>query len=113
MHDFVKVFEFAASLGAFEGYVYGKRHESEFDMAALDNWSGNIATAFQYLPDSIKIVFQAQCDKTAGRAIRSIEPVLGAAHPITQRIYSVISSKGPLPESADDFNKKKWFSDES
>lgn len=109
MHDYEKIFEFAASLGAFEGYVYGKRHVSELDMAAIENWSGNIVTAFEHLPDSMRGIFQDQCDKTAGRAIRSIEPVLGAEHPVTQRLYAIVSTGQALPDSADAFNKKKWF----
>jgi hypothetical protein len=113
MHEYVKIYEFAASLGSFEGYVYKKRSVQELDMDALENWSGNIEAAYRHLPDPVKSQFQDQCNQTAGRAIRSIEPVLGAEHPITKRLYAIITREAPLPESADAFNKKKWFAHES
>jgi hypothetical protein len=109
MHEYVKIYEFAASLGSFEGYVYGKRSVAELDMDALENWSGNIIAAYGHLPDAVKSQFQDHCNQTTGRAIRSIEPVLGAAHPITKRLYAIMTQDTPLPDSADAFNKKKWF----
>lgn len=113
MHEYVKIYEFAASLGAFEGYVYGKQSVDELDLKALDNWSGNIVSAYHHLSLAIRDELQAHCDQTAGRAIRSIEPVLGIHHTITQRLYAVITPNLPLPESADAFNKRKWFTHES
>lgn len=112
MHAYLKVYEFAASLGAFEGYVYGKTDAGEYNMPAMDNWSKNIETAYQHLPAEMLNEIQAQCNQTAGRAICSIEPVLGNDHPITQRIRSVIQEDSVLPDSADAFNKTKWFTHE-
>ncbi len=111
MHDFLIIYEFAASIGAFEGYVYGKTHVDEYNMDALENWSDNIISAYKHLPDALLREFQDQCNQTAGRAICSMEPVLGKAHQITQRIYALITQDEPLPESPDAFNKKKWFAD--
>ena len=113
MHDYLKIYEFASSLGAFEGYVYGKTRLDEYNMAAMENWSANIIAAYRHLPEGLLGEIQAQCNQTAGRAIRSIEPVLGKDHAITQRIYGLISQETFLPETPDDFNKKKWFADES
>jgi hypothetical protein len=113
MDDYLKIYEFAASLGAFEGYVYGKQHTHELDLDARENWSANIERAYHHLPDEVRRAVQAQSHQTAGRAIRSIEPVLGGQHPITLRLYNLITPDQPLPDSAEAFNKKKWFSNES
>jgi hypothetical protein len=112
MHEYEKIYEFAASLGSFEGYVYGKRDVRELDLDALENWSGNIAGAYGHLPDAVKRQIQDRCDQTAGRAIRSLEPVIGADHPITRRLYTIMNPARPLPESADAFDKNKWFTRE-
>jgi CTP-dependent riboflavin kinase len=112
MPDYQKLYEFAASLGAFEGYVYGKRQVHELNLDALENWSNNIVTAYRHFRDEVRRSFQDQCNQTAGRAIRSIEPVLGNQHPITQRLYAIITPDQPLPDSPDAFNKKKWFTNE-
>jgi hypothetical protein len=113
MHDYIKIYEFAASLGAFEGYVYGKQHLHELNLEALENWSTNIVNAYRHFPEEVRSKFQDQCNLTGGRAIRSIEPVLGKEHPITQRLYGIITQDQPLPDSPDAFDKKKWFSNES
>ncbi len=96
MDEYEKIYEFAASLGSFEGYVYGKRSVRELDLDALDNWSGNIVEAYGHLPDAVKSQIQDRCDQTAGRAIRSLEPVLGADHPITKRLYAIVGP-GSVP----------------
>lgn len=113
MDENTKIYDFAASLGALEGYVYGKRHIQELDLDALENWSTNIVTAYRCFPEEVRLTFQEQCHQTAGRAIRSIEPLLGVDHPITQRLYALITQDRPLPVSADAFSKKKWFVHES
>jgi len=51
--------------------------------------------------------FQDSCDRTLGRAILSLIPVLGKNHDFITKIKSII--KGDLPDSPDDFKKKKWF----
>jgi hypothetical protein len=112
MHEYEKIYEFAASLGSFEGYVYGKQSIRELDLDALENWSGNILEAYRHLPETVKGRIQDRCDQTAGRAARSLETVLGADDPITKRLYAIVTPDKPLPESAGAFNKKKWFTRE-
>lgn len=113
MHAYEKIYEFAASLGSLEGYVYGKRSVLDLDLAALDNWSGNIVEAHRHLPEPVKASLKDPCHQTAGRAIRSLEPVLGGDHPIVRRLWTLIIPGTPLPESADAFHKQKWFTHET
>ena len=112
MEDYLIIFEFAASLGAFEGYVYGKQKAQQLNLEALENWSANIEKAYAHLDKEVQRAIQDPCHQTAGRALRSLEPVLGKDHLIIQRLYNLLADKEPLPESADAFNKKKWFNRE-
>jgi hypothetical protein len=107
MHIYTKVYEFAASAGAFEGYVYRKE---ELDMEALSNWVDNLVSAYQSMPPEVLGEFQKSLDKTIGRAIRSLVPLLGEEHGTIKRLRSMVS--GTLPETADDFQKVKWFEGE-
>ena len=104
MHIYTQIYEFAASVGALEGYVYGK-HELEKDVLA--KWCNNLVDAYQLLPKEALQEFQPSCDGTIGRAIRSLTPVLGDNHEIVGKLRSMTA--GPIPKSADDFQKKKWF----
>ena len=47
MHIYAQIYEFAASAGALEGYVY---HKKKLDMAALPNWVDNIVAAYKRMP---------------------------------------------------------------
>ena len=108
MHIYAKIYQFAASAGAFEGYVYKKKDSKELgDMAALSGWIDNIVAAYAHLPDEAVELFQDSCDRTLGRAILSLSPVLGEDHHFINKLKSVI--KGNIPASPDDFNKTKWF----
>jgi len=107
MHIYSKIYKFAASAGAFEGYVYKKKDAEELDMDALSVWIDNIVAAYDHLPDEAINFFQDSCDRTLGRAISSLTPVLGEDHDFINKLKSMV--KGSMPESADDFNKKKWF----
>ena len=104
MHNFRKIYEFAASAGAFEGYVYRK---DEVDMEAISNWLDNLVSAHKSMPPEALIEFQISLDKTIGRAIRSLMPLLGEGHEIIRKLGSMVS--GTLPATADDFQKVKWF----
>jgi hypothetical protein len=104
MHIFTKIYEFAASAGALEGYVY--RNE-EVDMEALSKWVDNLVKAYQSMPSEGLSEFQISLDKTIGRAIRSLTRLLGERHEIINRLRSMVS--GALPATADDFQKVKWF----
>jgi hypothetical protein len=42
-----------------------------------------------------------------GRAIQSLIPLITKEHEVIQKLNSMV--KGELPESADDFQKEKWF----
>ena len=104
MHPYVRIYEFAASAGALEGYVY---HREEVDRKALPVWIGNLHQAYQLLPEPVLDEIQACIDMTLGRAFRSLVPVLGESNETVMKVRSMI--KGALPESADDFQKQKWF----
>ncbi|MGD9075838.1 MAG: hypothetical protein PVJ69_11560 [Desulfobacteraceae bacterium] len=104
MHLYSKIYEFAASAGALEGYVYQK---DEIDMAALANWVENLVAAYNHLPSEVLDEFQSSLDQTIGRAIRSLSSALGQEHEIVRKLKSMVV--GNLPDSANDFQKKKWF----
>jgi len=108
VHIYSKIYQFAASVGAFEGYVYKKKDTEELgDMNALTEWVDNILAAYNHLPDEAINLLQDSCDRTLGRAILSLIPILGEDHDFITKLKSII--KGSMPASPDDFNKKKWF----
>ena len=76
-------------------------------MKALAEWIDNILAAYDHLPGEAIKHFQDSCDRTLGRAILSLIPILGENHDFTSKLKSII--KGGMPASPDDFNKKKWF----
>ena len=104
MHLYTELYEFAASAGAFEGYVYHKR---EVDAVVLKNWVDHLLTAYSHFPPEVREHFQPSLNGTLGRAIASLLPMLGAEHEILKKLKTMVTS--PLPASADDFQKKKWF----
>ena len=106
MHVHIKIYEFAASAGAFEGYVYHKKLD-DIDIDALINWVGNLVSAYEDLPLDARDRFQDSCDRTLGRAIRSLIPLISKEHEVIQKLNLMV--KGQLPGSADDFQKEKWF----
>jgi Rad3-related DNA helicase len=99
-----QIYEFAASAGALEGYVYCKETLSE---AVIAKWCDNLLNAYNRIPPEARQQFQTSCDQTLGRAIRSLLPLLGEDHDIIGKLRSMIA--GQLPASADDFNKDKGF----
>jgi hypothetical protein len=104
MHLFAQIYEFSASAGALEGYVYRRE---DVDMKALTNWIANLKTAYGLLPQEVLQEVQASLDQTLGRAWKSLALGLGQNHDLAQTVRSMIA--GRLPETADDFRKKKWF----
>ena len=106
MHIYRQIYEFAASAGAFEGYVYQRRLD-DIDMDALKNWVDNLLGAYAHLPSNVRSEFQSSCDRTLGRAVRSVALFLGDDHDIVEKLKSMVT--GNLPESPDDFQKTKWF----
>jgi len=106
MHLYNQIYKFAASAGALEGYVY-RRAAGDIDMDALSNWADNLRRAYELLPDDVRSRIQTSCDRTLGRAIRSLEPLLEARSGIVVKLRSMVA--GDLPATADDFDKNKWF----
>lgn len=104
MHIYAQIYEFAASAGAFEGYVY---HRKDVDMNSLPNWVNNLVEAYQRMPSEALGEFQPAIDFTIGRAIRALIPVLDEGHEIIGKLRSMVV--GDLPGTADDFHRKKWF----
>jgi hypothetical protein len=58
MHIYQKLYEFAASAGSFEGYVYRKQTD-EMDMEALANWTNNLLGAYKQMPVEVREELQA------------------------------------------------------
>ena len=104
MHIYSKIYAFAASLGAFEGYVYKKE---KIGPNELKGWVSNLLTAYNKLPKEAVQEFQPLLDGTLGRALKSLIPILREDHPYIQSLKTLIV--GEMPRSADDFQKKKWF----
>ena len=106
MHFCAQIYEFASSAGALEGYVY---HKKGVDLVALPNWVNNLVAAYHRMPTEILYEFQESLDFTKGMAIRSLIPLLGEEHETIVKPRSMVA--GNLPQTADDFRKKKWFED--
>lgn len=106
MHIYQQLYEFAASAGAFEGYVY-RRSKTEIDTDVLSNWVGNLVDAHKNLPSEVRDECQSSIDRTLGRAIRSLGSLIDDRHALIDKLQKVI--KGELPGSPDDFQKQKWF----
>jgi hypothetical protein len=104
MHLYAQIYDFAASAGALEGYVY---HKEEVDLMAVQVWIGNLHQAYQLLSAPVLEEVQPYLDMTLGRAFRSLVPLLGEKQELVMKLRSMI--KGPLPDSPDDFQKRKWF----
>ena len=104
MHLFTRIYEFAASAGAFEGYVY--RREG-LDMKALANWVSNLKTAYALLPQEVLGEIQPSIDQTLGRALQSLILLLGEGHRMIDNLRSMV--RGRLPVSPEDFQKEKAF----
>jgi hypothetical protein len=106
MHIYQKIYEFAASAGAFEGYIY-RRPKTEIDNEALSNWVDNLFDAYQSLDSEVRDECQPSIDQTLGRAIKSLDLLFDERHAPVSKLLKIV--KGELPESPDDFQKDKWF----
>jgi hypothetical protein len=102
-----RIYEFGASAGSLEGYLYHKPDTAHIDMNALPVWVDNLAAAYQHLPADVLKSFQDAIDQTLGRAVHSLMRLVGENHPMVLNLRTMIV--GPLPSSADDFRKRKWF----
>ncbi|MGD9055261.1 MAG: hypothetical protein PVJ41_01025 [Desulfobacterales bacterium] len=108
MHIYQQIYEFAASAGAFEGYVY-RRSKDEIDTNALSNWADNLFEAYQQLPADAIGECQSACNQTLGRAIKSLMAEFGEDYELISKLQKLV--KGKLPKDPDDFQKQKWFQD--
>jgi hypothetical protein len=102
MDIYKEIYEFAASAGALEGYVY---HRDEIDPRYFGNWIDNLVKQYHTIPEDIREVFQPSLDRTVGRAVLSLVPVLGRDHGHIQKLKSIMM--GEMPDSPDDFEKEK------
>lgn len=103
MHIYRKIYEFAASVGAFEGYVY---HKEGLDAHALSTWVNNLVTAYDRLPSDVRDEIQPGLDQTLGRAIRSLLSIFGEDNTHVSKLQPLVA--GSMPKSADDFQTRKW-----
>ena len=106
MHIYQKIYEFAASAGAFEGYVY-RRSKAEIETETLSNWVDNLFDAYKNLGTEVRAECQSSIDQTLGRAIQSLDALFDDRSPLISKLQKIV--KGKLPESPDDFQKQKWF----
>ena len=102
MHLYTQLYEFAASAGALEGFVYRR---PEVEATTIAKWVENLEKAYQSLPAEVLKEIQPSLDGTLGRAVNSIRNVLGEKHALVRRLKTMV--KGPLPSSPDDFERKK------
>jgi hypothetical protein len=100
MGIYEELYDFAASAGAFEGYVYQK---DKVDPSYLPRWASNLEKQYNALPADVRTDIQDLCDSTLGRAVQSLVPLLGADHEVVKRLTGMI--QGDLRSSPDDFDK--------
>jgi len=97
-----EIYEFAASAGALEGYVYGRE---ALEASHLDKWVRNLVAQHGGLPDAARRAIQPGLDRTLGRAAHSMAAVLGDGHPHVAALRSMVV--GDIPSSATDFEEDK------
>jgi hypothetical protein len=102
MHLYMQIYEFSASVGALEGFVYRR---PEVEAATIEKWVENLEKAYQLLPAEVLKEIQPSLDGTLGRAVSSIMKVLGEKHTLVQRLKTMV--KGSLPSSPDDFERRR------
>ena len=97
-----EIYEFASSAGALEGFVYLK---DRLETKELDDWIQNLVKQYHGLPKEVRKHFQGSLDRTIGRAVHSLIPVLGSSHPHVLALKTLIA--GDMPASSHDFHKEK------
>jgi len=93
-----QVYDFAAKVGALEGYVYSKE---KVEFSYLPGWVDNIVKHYHSLPSEVREDFKSLCNGTLGRTIQSLLPLLGEDHEVIKKLKSIVSGK--LPSSPNDF----------
>lgn len=104
MHLYMQLYEFAASVGALEGFVYRR---PDVEAGTIEKWVENLGKAYAFLPEELLKEIQPSLDGTLGRAVKSVTQVLGEEHVLVAKLKAMV--KGPFPSSPDDFQKRKWF----
>ena len=102
MDIYREIFEFAASAGALEGYVYKRNNLATNE---LDDWVQNLVKQYHDFPEKAKTHFQTSLDRTMGRATHSLSAILGPKHQHVLSLKSLIT--GDIPASSHDFNREK------
>lgn len=102
MNIYREIFEFAASAGALEGYVFKRENAVSKE---FDDWIYNLLKQYESFPPDIREHFQDSLDRTFGRAVHSLAFLLGSNHPHVVALKSMI--KGEMPASSHDFNREK------
>ena len=102
MEIYREIFEFAASAGALEGYVFKKDHLAPGE---LDDWVWNLVKQYEGFPGEIRENFQGSLNRTMGRAVHSLSPILGSDHQHVLSLKSLII--GGIPTSSQDFDTEK------
>ncbi len=102
MHLYMQLYEFSASVGALEGFVYRR---PEVEAATIEKWVENLEKAYKLLPAEVLKEIQPSLDGTLGRAVGSITKALGEKHTLIQRLKTMV--KGRLPSSPDDFERRR------
>jgi hypothetical protein len=97
-----EIYEFAASAGALEGFVYPRQ---ELAPGQLDNWIRNLGKQYLDLSENVRKSFQPSLDRTLGRAVQALIPVLGPEHEYITALKKLIA--GEMPSSPFDFEKEK------
>ncbi len=100
MKIYKDLYAFAASAGAFEGYVYLR---DKVNPDYLPRWVDNLVNQYKILPPTVLAEIQDLCDGTLGRAVRSLIPVLGEDHEVVGKLKGLI--RGEMPSSPDDFSR--------
>ena len=95
-----ELYEFAASAGAFEGYVYMLERA---DRTQLADWSENLANKWRALSAEVRAAIELSTNLTLGRALHSLKAFLNENDPVIFNLKIIV--RGRLPASADDFIK--------
>ncbi len=97
-----EIYEFAASAGALEGFVFRRQ---ALEAAELKDWISNLSAQYTDLPPETREAFQSALNRTLGRAIHSLASLLGRDHPHVASLQRMVV--GDTPAAADDFEVDK------
>ena len=97
-----EIYEFAASAGALEGFVFRRQ---ALEAAEVKDWIRNLSAQYTDLPPEAREAFQPALNRTLGRAIHSLASLLGRDHPHVVSLQRMVV--GDAPTAADDFEVDK------